>query len=192
MVMVVVMVAGLVALLPTGVRNAAARDEGEDASQRKLELGDCPAIVRNALLAEAKGAAIKTVTQDVQEGVAWYKTQVSIRGRHYDITVDEEGRLIEKVLGNEEERKVKLSDCPEPVRQTLREEAEGAAIDTVEKDTQNGDVSYTAGVKIHGDHYTITVGHDGVLIEKRLDEEEGDEGPGEPGKVVPVVAGSDV
>ena len=160
------------ALLATGL--ALRADAGGEA-RPDLTLSDCPPAVQKTLQAEAKGAGIQDVHEDPREDETQYIAHVTIKGRHYSITVCEHGTLIQKQLENEDEREIRLADCPSPVRKALNDEADGAAIDTVEKDTKAGHVSYTAGVEIDGNYYWITVAADGTLIDKTLDDEAEDD-----------------
>ena len=74
---------------------------------------------------------------------------------------------------------LKLSDCPTAVQKTLKQEANGAKIDEVEKEIEDGETTYEADVTIDEKEYEITVAADGTLLEKALadsdDEDDGDE-----------------
>jgi len=82
----------------------------------------------------------------------------------------------EKDEGKEE--KVKIDQVPQAVRDTLKEESKGAAIDQVDKQTGEGKTIYEADVKINGHNYEIKVAEDGLLISKKLDEGEGEKDKG--------------
>jgi hypothetical protein len=68
--------------------------------------------------------------------------------------------------GDDEE--VKFADCPAAVRKTLREESKGAVIETVTKETEDGETTYRADVMIGGKTYGIVVAEDGTLREISL------------------------
>jgi hypothetical protein len=71
------------------------------------------------------------------------------------------------------EVKIKFSEAPEAVQKTLTEEAKGAKIETLDKETsKKGKVVYEADVKIDGTNYEIVVAANGKLIHKKIDEEE--------------------
>ena len=67
---------------------------------------------------------------------------------------------------------LKLSDCPVAVQKTLQREANGAEIEEVESETEDGETTYGAEVTFDGKEYKIVVAEDGTLIEKVLDETE--------------------
>jgi uncharacterized membrane protein YkoI len=77
--------------------------------------------------------------------------------------------------GDEPEAKIKLADCPAAVQETLKREAFGGKLDDIEKETENGRVSYEADVKIDGHNYEIVVDDKGMLVHKLLDEDDEDE-----------------
>ena len=78
-------------------------------------------------------------------------------------------------LGDE----LKLSDCPSAVQKTLKREANGAKIDTLEKEVEDGKTFYEADVTIDGKDYEIAVAEDGTLLEKALEDEEDDDEEGD-------------
>jgi hypothetical protein len=73
----------------------------------------------------------------------------------------------------ENEVKVSIKKVPAAVRKTLKREAMGEKIKTVDQETLNGKLAYEADVKIDGHNYEIVVDKGGLLLSKKLDE--GDE-----------------
>jgi hypothetical protein len=76
----------------------------------------------------------------------------------------------EKHGGNGE--KVAIRDVPHAVRATIRREADGAKIKSVDKASSKGRTVYKAEAEIDGDSYAIIVAESGQLISKRLAGEE--------------------
>ena len=76
--------------------------------------------------------------------------------------------------GGDDERddKIKLTDCPAAVQETLKREAFGGKLDDIEKENEKGRVSYEADVKIDGHNYEIVVDEKGTLVHKLLDEDD--------------------
>lgn len=72
----------------------------------------------------------------------------------------------------EKEVKVALKDLPDAVRATLEKEAQGAKLEDIDKETEKSKVIYEADVKINGHNYEIKVAEDGLLLSKKLDDEE--------------------
>jgi len=82
----------------------------------------------------------------------------------------------EKEGKEENEVTVKFDQLPQVVQTTFKEEARGATITEVDKETEEGEIVYEADVEIKGKNYEIKVAEDGTLISKVLDkEDEGDD-----------------
>ena len=83
-----------------------------------------------------------------------------------------------RVWGEEKEKeeagevKVKFDQVPAAAQKTLTEEAKGAKIDEVDKESDGGKTIYEADVKINDKNYEIKVAEDGTLVSKKLDAEE--------------------
>jgi len=67
--------------------------------------------------------------------------------------------------------KVAIEQVPAAVRATLQQEAPGVAITTVDKEEEDGKVTYEADAMIGGQNYEIKVAPDGKLISKKVDNE---------------------
>ena len=76
------------------------------------------------------------------------------------------------------EQKVKLSDCPEAVQKTIKENAAGGKIIEIEKETSKaGTVTYEAEIKkSDGKVIEIEVSEDGKLLKTETeDDDDGDD-----------------
>lgn len=78
---------------------------------------------------------------------------------------DEEGEEGDEV-------KMTLDQVPAPVRATLKREAGGAEIKSVDKEEQHGKTIYETDVMSGGKNWEIKVDENGRLLSKKLDEEE--------------------
>ena len=74
---------------------------------------------------------------------------------------------------DDEEKPIKLAECPAAVRKTLEHEAKGSKLETVDKITEDGATTYGAEVLVGGRKYRVHVDAEGSLIEMGL--EVGDE-----------------
>ena len=73
------------------------------------------------------------------------------------------------------EVKMKLSECPKVVQDTIKEQTKNAKapVETVDKETgKDGKITYEADATIDGTPYEILVGADGKFISKNVDKEE--------------------
>jgi len=72
----------------------------------------------------------------------------------------------------ENEQKVAFAQCPEAVQSTLKREAIGQEIKSVDMEQLKGKTVYEADVKLDGHNYEILVDPKGMLLSKKLDEED--------------------
>jgi hypothetical protein len=70
------------------------------------------------------------------------------------------------------EVKIKFTEAPAKVQQTLTYEAHGAKIDSLDKEEKDGKTVYEADAVIDGTNYEIVVDPTGKLISKKIDNEE--------------------
>ena len=71
----------------------------------------------------------------------------------------------EKEGKEENEVVVKFDQLPQAVQTTFKEEARGATIAEVDKETEDGEIAYEADVQIKGKTYEIKVAEDGTHVE---------------------------
>lgn len=74
----------------------------------------------------------------------------------------------------ENEQKIDFKEAPKAVRKTLKREAGDAKIKSVDKEKLNGKTVFEADVKIDDHNYEIVVSEEGLLLSKKLDDEEAD------------------
>jgi hypothetical protein len=70
---------------------------------------------------------------------------------------------------------MKFSEVPAAVQKTLTEQAMGQKIETVDKETDKGQVVYETDVKQGGKEWEIRVTEDGKLISKKEEKPEKEE-----------------
>ncbi len=73
------------------------------------------------------------------------------------------------------EKTLKLSDCPKAVQKTLKREAHGSELEEISKEEEDGKTVYEAEAEIDGKDYEIEVAADGTLLSKILEDDEDDE-----------------
>jgi uncharacterized membrane protein YkoI len=72
----------------------------------------------------------------------------------------------------ENEVKMRPEDVPAAARSALQREAGGNPITTVDKEMSGGKTVYETDVMMNGKNWEIKVDENGVLLSKKLDEEE--------------------
>jgi hypothetical protein len=70
------------------------------------------------------------------------------------------------------EVKIKFTEAPAKVQETITYEAHGAKIDSIDKEEKDGKTVYEADAVIDGTNYEIRVDQNGKLISKAVDNEE--------------------
>lgn len=71
----------------------------------------------------------------------------------------------------ENEQKIPFKEAPKKVRKTLKREANGEKIKSVDMEKLNGKLVFEADVEIDDHNYEIVVNAKGLLLSKRLDNE---------------------
>ena len=82
----------------------------------------------------------------------------------------------------EHEQKISLNEAPSAVRKTLKREANGEEVKSLDKEKLNGKTVYEADVKIDGRNYEIVIDEEGILQSKKLDTEENEKSESKDGR----------
>jgi hypothetical protein len=128
----------------------------------------CPPAVKATFRSEGFGETIETVGVDVKYGVKIYEAVVAHKGRSYQITIAEDGTLVEKALVIDDEV-VELATCPAAVQACFREHAKGGTLRDITRSSGIGHRTYEASVELKGKVYLIEVAESGSLISKSLE-----------------------
>lgn len=64
------------------------------AAEKSLQLKDLPPAVQKAVGERAKGAEIKNISKEKEDGVTQYEIETMLNGKHRDFNVDEKGALL--------------------------------------------------------------------------------------------------
>lgn len=62
------------------------------------------------------------------------------------------------------EKKVKMSDLPEPVKKTVLEQSKGATIRGFARETENGQTSYEVEMKVNGHNKDVLISPNGAVL----------------------------
>lgn len=63
-------------------------------ADKKLTLKELPAAVQKTVNENAKGAEIKSIGKETEDGVAQYEVETMLNGKHRDFNVDTKGKLL--------------------------------------------------------------------------------------------------
>lgn len=154
--------------------------------ERGVSIKQVPAAVKAALLAQAQGSAIEEIEMENENGQAVYEADVTIDGKEVEVKVAADGTVLgkeaededaddEEEEDDEDEVQVSMAEVPEAVQATILKEAAGAEIKEIEKETDDGQVVYSAEVLIGGQEVDFEVAPDGKLLGKEVESEDEDE-----------------
>ena len=150
------------------------------ASEKKVKMKDLPEAVRKTVQEQSKGATIRGLAKEVEDGMTFYEAELTVNGHNRDVLIDRTGAVVEI------EEQVALSSLPAEVKATIQKAAGKGKITSVESITKNNTLeAYEAHVNTGGKKSEIKVAPNGTLInaEKEQGErEEKDEGKKAPKK----------
>lgn len=128
---------------------------------REVSMAELPPSLRRAIHAHAgKGGRILSVDKEMDGDDVTYEIDMKRNGRERTFTLDAHGKLLEM--------EQLLSEVPDAVRQTIVKKAAGGTIDSISKETEEGDVEYEAQITRAGRSRTLTVSPEGDFISLQM------------------------
>ena len=140
-------VAFAIAVMPVG---AAA------AQEPNAKLKSLPPAVQRAVETETKGATIKDVSKEVENGKTVYQVETLVAGRTRDMVFAADGALL--VV----EEQSSLEALPAAARSAIEKQATGGRVTSVEVVRKGADLSYEAVVVKAGKKTEVVVNADGT------------------------------
>ena len=128
------------------------------AAGKKLTLKDLPAPAQKTVNDNLKGAEIKNIGKETEDGVAQYEIETMLNGKHRDFNVDTKGNLIEV------EEETTMEAIPPAARTTILKKVGDGKLRSVETVSKPGkDLTYEAGYTTEaGKHAEVVVKADGA------------------------------
>jgi uncharacterized membrane protein YkoI len=123
---------------------AAAKQEAKDADQ-KTKISKLPAAVRTTVEAESKGATVKGISSEKENGKTVYELETLVNGRTRDLMIDSAGKVY--VV----EEQLDADKAPAPVKAAMEAKGKILVLESVMKDgktTYEGQVQTKAGKKV--------------------------------------------
>src|SRR5713226_5912294 len=97
-----------------------------DAAEKKVKMQDLPPAVRKTVQEESKGATLRGLGQEVENGKTLYEAELTVNGHNKDVSIDTDG----KVVSVEEE--VAIDSIPAAARDAIQKFAGKGKIGRVE------------------------------------------------------------
>ena len=126
------------------------------AQEANAKLKSLPPAVQRAVETEAKGATIKGVSKEVENGKSVYEVETLVAGRTRDMVFAADGALL--VV----EEQSSLEAIPAAARSAIEKQATGGRVTTVEVVKKGTNVSYEAVVVKAGRKSEVVVNADGT------------------------------
>jgi hypothetical protein len=147
-------------------------------SEKAVKMKDLPEAVRKTVQDQSKGATLRGLAKEIEDGKTFYEAELSINGHTKDVLIDPSGAIVEI------EEQVALTAVPSEVKATIMKNAGKGKITVVESITKNNVLeAYEAHVTQAGKMSEIKVAADGKLISS--EKEKGDKDEESEGKKAP-------
>lgn len=143
---------------PTAARQKASKEKGGD-SERPVKMSELPAAVQQTVREQSRGAKIRGLAVETENGVTNYEVELKVGGHTRDVLIDPSGVVVAV------EEQVTLASLPAAVKTAIEQNAGGGRILLVESISKGGVVeAYEAHVRRGRKTVEIKVGPDGQLI----------------------------
>lgn len=132
----------------------AALGEGKE---ERVKMSDLPPAVQTAVKEQSKGATIRGLAKETENGKTTYEVEMTVNGRGKDVSMDQNGKVVEV------EEQVALDSIPEAAKKAIEKGAGGGKILKVEavSDGSSSANAYEAQVQKAGKHLEVRVAPDG-------------------------------
>jgi uncharacterized membrane protein YkoI len=129
------------------------------AQEKRVTMKNLPPAVRKTVEEQTKGATIKGLSKEKENGKTQYEVETVVAGHTRDILIDESGAVVEI------EETVDLNTLPEAVQSGIKQKAGKGRILRVEALTKNGTLSaYEVQLQRAGRKSEFQVSTDGTPI----------------------------
>jgi hypothetical protein len=140
------------------------------ASEKKVKLKDLPKAVQKTVQEQSKGATIRGLAEESDDGKTFYELELRVKGHTRDVLIDVDGAVVEV------EEEVALEALPPIVKSSFQTHAGKGKILLVESISKNDTiVAYEAQIKTGRKLSEVKVGADGQFISSENDEDEAKE-----------------
>jgi hypothetical protein len=140
------------------VRQEASKEKGGE-SEHSVKMKDLPAAVQQTVREQSRGAKIRGLSVETENGVTNYEVELQVNGHGRDVLIDPSGAVVSV------EEQVALASLPAEVRAAIVRSAGRGRVVIVESISKGGAVeAYEAHVRRGRRTVEIKVGPDGHLI----------------------------
>jgi uncharacterized membrane protein YkoI len=127
----------------------------QDEKEHKIAMADVPAPVQNAIKEHSKGATVRGISTEMENGKRVYEAELRINGKTRDVTFDANGGVVSA------EEETSIEQIPAAARSAIEKAAVGGKLLLVETVTENGTAFYEGHIKKAGRESEVKVDADG-------------------------------
>jgi len=129
---------------------------GVSAAEKRVKMESLPPAVQKTVQEQAKGATIRGLSIEIEDGKTFYEAELKINGHNKDVLIDPNGAVVEV------EEEVALDSLPAAAKDAIQKHAAKGKIVLVESVSKNDTlVAYEAKIKTAGKTSEISVKPDG-------------------------------
>ena len=134
---------------------------GVSAAEKRVKMASLPAAVQKTVQDQAKGATIRGLSKEIEDGKTFYEAELKINGHNKDVLIDPAGLVVEI------EEEVALDSLPAAAKDAIQKRAAKGQIALVEAVSKNDSiVAYEAKIKTAGKTSEVRVNPDGSLAKE--------------------------
>ena len=137
-------------------------------ADERVELNDLPEAVKKTIRDQQGRHAIKQIERETDDGRTFYEAVIDRPGQNRVVRVAEDGSLISGAAGTGIHSPRRLADLPKPVQQTFKQQAGGARVSDIDRDTENGETVYEIEFMRGGREHELVIREDGSIVRGEL------------------------
>src|SRR5947207_3314257 len=107
---------------------------GVFAADQRVKMADLPPIVQKTVEEQSKGAVVRSLSKEVENGKTYYEAELKVNGHNKDVLIDPSGMVVEI------EDQVALDSIPPVARAALDKHAGKGKVLSVESVTKDHSV----------------------------------------------------
>jgi len=129
---------------------------GVSAAEKRVKMESLPPAVQKTVQEQSKGATIRGLSQEIEDGKTFYEAELKINGHGKDVLIDSAGSVVEV------EEEVAFDTAPAAVKSAIQKHAAKGKIVLVEAVSKNDSIiAYEAKIKTAGKTSEVRVNPDG-------------------------------
>jgi hypothetical protein len=152
----------LLLLAVAWAQQKAAEPKEKAEAGKMLDVKKLPPAVQKTVQEQTKGATIRGLSKEVENGKTQFELETKINGHNRDLLIDPSGKVLEV------EEEVELTTLPAAVQAEVKRSLAGGKLLILESVTKNDALTgYEASVEVKGKRSSFVMGPDGKALPKK-------------------------